>query len=81
MTTKKRVGLGLGIGGGAALVAGAAASCPIVQAGVLGVLGTPGVAPCLGSFSIAGYVSVVACVALAIYGVARVRRSRRPEAV
>ena len=72
MTPTKGVGLGLG-----AVVAGAVASCPIVQGAVLGALGVSGLLPFLGRFRPAAVLIILVCSALAAYSVIRLRRARR----
>ena len=74
MNATKTVGLGLGT-----VVAGALASCPIVQAAVLGMFGALGVLPFVDHYRPVLVLAVIGCVALAIYSVVRRWRSRRAQ--
>ena len=75
MTITKTAGLGVG-----AIVDGATATCPIVQAGVLGVVGGLGWLPFANEYRRALALAVLGCSALALYGVVHVRRRRRKTA-
>ena len=68
----KTIGLGLG-----ALLASALASCPVVQAAVLGMLGALGAFPLSERYRTALVLAVVGCGALTVYGVVRQSRGRR----
>jgi len=72
MKTAKTIGLGLG-----ALLASAVASCPLVQAAVLGIVGALGALPLLQRYRPVLLLAVVGCAALAVYGVGRLARGRR----
>jgi hypothetical protein len=71
MNATKGVGLGLG-----AVVAGAVASCPIVQGAVFGALGAVGLLPLVARFRPVLMLVVFCCAALAVYGIVRSRRAR-----
>jgi hypothetical protein len=72
MRATKTVGLGLG-----AVVAGAVASCHIVQAAVLAMFAALGFVPFAPRYRPVLVLAVIGCGALAIYGVVRIGRSRR----
>jgi hypothetical protein len=72
MNSAKTVGLGVGT-----IVAGTLASCPIVQAAVLGMFGGLGILPFAQRYRPVLVLAIFGCAALAIYSVVRVRRSRR----
>jgi hypothetical protein len=74
MNATKTVGLSVGT-----VIAGALASCPIVQAAVLGRFGALGVLPFVQRYQPVALLAVLGCAALVVYGVVRVRRSRRAQ--
>ena len=75
MNATKTAGLGVG-----AVLAGAAASCPIVQAAVLGMVGGLGFLPFATEHRRMVALAVMACGAVALYGTVRVWRRRRESA-
>jgi hypothetical protein len=72
MKATRTIGVGTG-----ALIASALASCPIIQAAVLGMLGALGALPLIQGYRAVLGLGVVACGALAVYGVVRLARGRR----
>jgi hypothetical protein len=72
MNVTKTVGLGVGT-----LLASALASCPIVQASLLGMLGALGAWPILQQHRRVLVLVIFGCGALAVYGVVRLSRGRR----
>ncbi len=75
MQGTKAVGLGLG-----ALGASALASCPIVQAMVLALLGGLGALPFFQRHPVGVALLLIGCGAVVVFGVLRLRRVRRPIA-
>lgn len=72
MNATKTAGIGVG-----AAVAGAAATCHIVQAAVLGVLGGLGVLPFVNEYRSVVVFAILGCAGLALYSVVRIWRRRR----
>ena len=74
MDEKKAIGVGLG----GAVVAAGLATCPL-QIALLGALGALGFLPFLERVSPALYLAAVGFGAMALYGIVRLKRSRRAE--
>ena len=72
MNATKGAGVGLG-----AVVAGTLASCHLVQAAVLGMLGALGMLPFVARYRALVVFAVFACGALAVYSVVRLWHRRR----
>ena len=72
MKAAKTAGLGVG-----AAIAGAAATCHIVQAAVLGMLGGLGVLRFVNEYRPVVVVVVFGCATLTLYSVVRIWRRRR----
>ncbi len=75
MNATRATSLGLG-----AIVTAALASCPIVQAAVLGMVGALSLLPFLQHHRFVPVLAVLGCAVLAVYGVNRVRRRQRESA-
>jgi hypothetical protein len=72
MNATKGAGVGLG-----AVLAGALASCHLVQAAVLGMLGALGMLPFIARYRGLVVFAVFACGVLVVYGVVRLWHRRR----